>query len=81
MPVFLDRVSFTGFAEIGGGWLEGQQADLGALRDVGGEIVLDVGLIRDYPIRVRGGAAVPLRDGLGVARGDIRWYVALGSAF
>lgn len=81
LPVFLDKVALTGFAEVGGGWLEGEEADLAALRDVGGEIVLDVGLIRDYPIRIRGGAAVPLRDGLGVSKGHVRWYVALGSAF
>jgi hypothetical protein len=81
MPVFLDRVSLTGFAEVGGGWLEGEEADLAALRDVGAEIVLDIGLIRDYPIRIRGGAAVPLRDGLGVSQGHVRWYLALGSAF
>ena len=81
MPVFLDRISLTAYGETGGGWLEGEEADPFALWDVGGEIVLDIGLIRDYPIRVRTGAAVPLRDGLGVSSGDVRWYVALGSAF
>jgi hypothetical protein len=81
MPVFLDKVSVTAFGEIGGGWVEGADADLAGLRDVGGEIVLDVGVIQDYPIRVRAGAAIPLRDGLGVSGGAVRWYVALGSAF
>ncbi|MEE8572946.1 MAG: hypothetical protein V3T20_06765, partial [Gemmatimonadota bacterium] len=46
MPVFLDRVSLTAYGETGGGWLEGEQADPLALWEVGGEIVLDIGLIR-----------------------------------
>jgi hypothetical protein len=81
MPAFLDRVSLSFFAEVGGGWSEGEEPAPTTLRDVGGEIVLDVGLIRDYPLRLRGGVGVPLTDGLGVNRGRVRGYVVLGSSF
>jgi hypothetical protein len=81
MPVFLDRVSVNLFAEVGGGWNEGEEPTPTTLRDVGGEVVLDVGLVRDYPLRLRGGVGVPLADGLGANRGRVRGYVVLGSSF
>jgi hypothetical protein len=81
MPLFLDKISVSGYGEIGGGWLEGEDPDLVSLRDIGAEVVLDGGLIQDYPLRVRAGAAVPLTGGLGVSANQVRWYLALGAAF
>ena len=81
LPLGLDRLSLTGFAEAGGGWRPGDSPDVFALRDAGGELVLDAGAPQDAPIRVRAGLAVPLVAGLGVAAGTVRGYAAFGTAF
>ena len=81
LPLFLDRVSVNLFGEIGNGWNEGDLVDLTALRDAGGEATVDLGLGAGLALRVRVGGAVALADGLGVARGDTRYYVAFGRAF
>ena len=81
LPFGLDRVSLTAFAEAGDGWGPGQSPDLLALRDAGGELVVDAGVPQDAPIRVRAGLAVPLVAGLGVGAGTARAYVAFGTAF
>lgn len=81
LPVVLDRVSLAAFWEAGGGWEAGDPAAPTALQDVGAELVFDLGVSYDTPLRVRLGGAVPLRDGLGVGRGDARFYIAFGSAF
>jgi hypothetical protein len=81
LPVMLDRVSLSLFAEAGGGWIEGTPANLAQFRDVGGELVVDLGVAYDVPLRVRLGVAVPLAGGLGAARGDPRYYVTFGPSF
>jgi hypothetical protein len=80
IPLVLDRVSLTVFGEAGGGW----NAVAGASRsyaDVGSELVVDLGAMRDVPARLRIGAAVPLSDGAGVTAGQVRQYVAAGTSF
>jgi hypothetical protein len=81
LPLGLDRVSVSGFAEAGGGWGPGESSDVFALRDAGGEVVLDAGVPQDVPIRARVGAGIPLVSGLGVAAGRARWYLAFGTSF
>ena len=81
LPMGLDRVSLTAFGEAGGGWRAGEAADPFALRDVGGEVVVDAAIPQDIGFRVRVGVGVPLVSGLGVGSGDVRWYVAFGTAF
>ena len=81
LPLFLDRISLNLFGEIGNGWNHGDPMDLSALRDVGGEIALDMGLGAGLALRVRLGGAVALADGLGVTDGDVRYYVAFGRGF
>jgi hypothetical protein len=81
LPFGFDRIALTGFAEAGGGWQAGQSADAFALRDVGGELVVDAGVPQDVPLRVRVGVGIPLVAGLGVAAGTARGYVAFGTAF
>ncbi len=81
LPVVLDRVSLAAFVEMGGGWNAGETPAPTAFRDVGAEAVFDLGVSYDVPLRVRVGAAVPLTSGLGVARGDARFYVAFGPSF
>ncbi len=80
-PLLLDRFSLSLFAETGGGWNEGERAVLTQYRDVGGEVVLDVGIGAGFPLRLRAGGAVALSDGLGSREGEARFYVAFGSAF
>ncbi len=81
LPLGIDRVSLTAFGEVGGGWREGEPARPAAYRDVGGEAVADVITGFDVVVRARAGVAVALADGLGAARGDVRGYIALGTAF
>jgi hypothetical protein len=95
LPVGVDRVSLVGFAEAGRGWwaqtppfspcavsLSGGRAlDACALRDAGGELVLDAAIPQDIPFRARIGVGVPLRSGLLVSQGSARWYFAFGTGF
>jgi hypothetical protein len=81
LPFFLDRFSLNVFGEVGSGWAEGYTADLAAMRDVGAEIAVDVGLGARLPLRMRFGGAVALTDWLDTARGSGRFYLAFGRAF
>jgi hypothetical protein len=82
LPLVVDKVSFTVFGEAGGGWRsESGSRDLTRYRDIGAELVLDLGLNLDTPMRVRIGGARALTSGLGAAQGDWRGYVAWGSSF
>jgi hypothetical protein len=81
LPILLDRLSIGLFGEVGGGWRAGEPPTPTALRDVGAELVTDLGVFLDYPLRVRGGVAIPLTDGLGASRGEPRGYVAFGQSF
>ncbi|MBI4502722.1 MAG: PD40 domain-containing protein [Gemmatimonadetes bacterium] len=81
LPLAVDRVSFSVFGETGGGWTTSSPARPTQYRDAGAELVIDVGLDLDVPLRVRLGGAQALATGLGANKGDWRWYVALGSSF
>ncbi len=95
LPMGLDRVSVTGFAETGRGWRvpppgasscavrfsSGQELNACDLRDVGGELVMDAAIPQDISFRARIGVGLPLTSGLGVSSGVARWYLAFGTAF
>jgi hypothetical protein len=81
LPLFLDRLSLNVFGEVGSGWVEGYTVDLTAMRDVGAEVAVDLGLGAGFPLRMRLGGAVALMDWLDTARGSGRYYVAFGRAF
>lgn len=81
LPVGVDRISSTFFAEAGGGWRAGESARPLALRDAGVEAVFDLAVPYDVPLRLRLGTAVVLSGGLGQSPGDLRFYTAFGSAF
>ena len=80
LPIALDRVSLTAFGEVGGGWRAGLPRRLADYRDVGSELVVDLGADR-FRLRVRAGVAWPLTDGLAARRGEARGYVVLGPSF
>jgi hypothetical protein len=82
LPLAVDKVSLTVFGELGGGWRrESGPRAVDQYRDVGAELVLDLGLNLDAPVRVRVGAAQALTAGLGASQGEWRGYLALGSSF
>jgi hypothetical protein len=81
LPLGVDRISFSAFGEVGGGWREGEPAAPASYRDVGGEAVVDVITGFDVVVRMRAGVAMALADGLGATQGDVRGYFALGTAF
>jgi hypothetical protein len=81
LPLALDRVSLAAFGEAGGGWTMATAAKPTQLRDAGAELVLDLGVGPDFPVRARVGGAEALTSGLGVNKGAWRSYVAIGSAF
>ncbi|MBI4421967.1 MAG: PD40 domain-containing protein [Gemmatimonadetes bacterium] len=82
LPLGVDRISVTGFGEIGGGWRrDSGSRNITQFRDVGAELVADLALNGDSPLRLRLGAARALADGLGATVGSSRAYVAIGSSF
>lgn len=81
LPLGLDRVSLTTFAEAGGGWDAGEPAAPAAYGDVGAELMVDGAVSYDIARRTRLGVAVPLRDGLGTAAGNPRVYLTFGTFF
>jgi hypothetical protein len=81
LPVGIDRISVSAFGEIGGGWSAGEAARVTAYRDAGAEVVADLITGFDTTVRLRTGFAIPLADGLGAVAGDLRGYIALGTAF
>jgi hypothetical protein len=81
LPLGLDRLSLSLFGEAGGGWRAVDAPRPFALRDVGGELVLDGAVPQDIGFRLRVGVGVPLTPGLGVGSGESRGYVAFGTAF
>lgn len=81
LPVGLDRVSLTVFGEAGGGWRSSEPMRPFALRSLGGELIVDLAVAYDVPLRLRVGAATPLSAGLGSTAGEVRFYVTFGSSF
>ncbi|HLB38361.1 MAG TPA: hypothetical protein VJL31_17460 [Gemmatimonadales bacterium] len=95
LPMGVDRVSVTGFAEAGRGWrvqppggnpcavvlAAGEELNACALRDVGGEVVVDAAIPQDISFRARVGVGIPLTPGLYTRSGVARWYLAFGTAF
>ena len=79
LPIGVDRISIAVFGEGARARLaSGTRADF---RDAGAEVVLDLGVSYDVPLRLRVGGALPLTFGLGGTRRAPRWYATFGSAF
>jgi hypothetical protein len=72
LPAQLDRVSLAAFVDGAATWLGTTRGEHGS---VGAELVFDLGIGYDLPLRVRFGAARRLDRGAGTA------YAAVGAAF
>ncbi len=81
LPVGVNTIALTAFAEAGGGWSAGEPSRVARYRDIGSELLVDLFVGYDVPVLVRGGAAVALASGLGTSAGDGRTYLAVGLAF
>jgi len=80
LPIYLDRMSLTLFADAGAAWLpRGFTTQLplhDAIGGVGAELVSDLGAVYGTPLRLRLGVARPPRTGAAAT-----WYVAFGPSF
>ncbi|MFN2570295.1 MAG: hypothetical protein ABR537_01595, partial [Gemmatimonadales bacterium] len=74
LPLGADKFAFALFGDIGDAWDVGEQARLHRLRSVGAELIGDLTVSYDLPLRVRVGVAQP-------ATGHLRGYVAFAADF
>ncbi|MGH7520306.1 MAG: hypothetical protein ACREMI_03410, partial [Gemmatimonadales bacterium] len=73
-PLGADKLAVTVFGDLGDSWDPGEPARLHRLRSVGAELVGDVTISYDLPLRVRVGVAQP-------ATGHAQVYAAFGADF
>jgi hypothetical protein len=80
LPVYLDRTSFTLFADAGAAWFPKGFTDKlpssGTIGGLGAELVSDLGAVYGTPLRLRLGLARPPHAGA-----PVTWYVAFGPSF
>lgn len=81
LPVGTDKISLSLFSDVGNAWEPGAAPRLTRLRSVGAELVGDMTINYDLPLRIRLGAARPLADPPSGASRVIRVYVAFASDF
>ena len=74
LPIGADKFAFSLFGDLGDTWNPGQPARLHRLRSVGAELVGDLTVSYDLPLRVRVGVAQP-------ATGQTVVYGAFGADF
>ncbi len=74
LPFGADKVAFAVFGDIGDAWDPGEPARLHELRSFGAELVADVTVSYDLPLRLRLGVARP-------ATGDTQVYGAFAADF
>ncbi len=79
LPVGLDRLSLSLFTDHG--WAEGPAQPSAWIHSAGAELVWDLGLSYDIPLRLRTGAAVAVSGGPRTPAGRIGWTVGVGSDF
>ena len=81
LPFGADRLSAAAFTDAGDAWEPGERARLHRLRSVGAELVADLTVNYDVPLRLRCGVAQPLVAVPGNATRRLRGYVALAADF
>ena len=74
LPFGADKLAFAVFGDVGDAWDVGERARLHRLRSVGAELVADVTVTYDVPLRLRFGVAQP-------ATGHAQLYGAFGADF
>lgn len=74
LPLGADKLALAVFGDVGDTWNPGEQARLHRLRSVGVELVGDMTISYDLPLRVRVGVAQP-------ATGHTKVYAAFGADF
>jgi hypothetical protein len=74
LPLGADKVAFAVFGDLGDVWNPGEDARLHRLRSVGVELIGDLTLSYDFPLRVRVGVAQP-------ATGHAQVYAAFAADF
>ena len=74
LPFGADKLGLSVFGDVGDAWDVGQRAQLTRLRSVGAELVADVTVTYDIPLRLRFGVAQP-------ATGPAQLYGAFGADF
>jgi hypothetical protein len=74
LPLGADKLALAVFGDVGDTWNPGEQARLHRLRSVGAELVGDMTISYDLPLRVRVGVAQP-------ATGHTKVYAAFAADF
>ena len=74
LPIGADKLAFAVFGDVGDAWDVGERARLHRLRSIGAELVADVTVTYDVPLRLRFGVAQP-------ATGHAQLYGAFGADF
>ena len=74
LPIGADKFAFTVFGDLGDAWNPGEPARLNRLRSVGLELVGDLTISYDLPLRLRVGVAQP-------ATGQATVYGGFGADF
>ncbi|HLQ59389.1 MAG TPA: hypothetical protein VK113_07735 [Gemmatimonadales bacterium] len=74
LPIGADKLAVAVFGDVGDAWDVGENARLHQLRSVGAELIGDMTVTYDVPLRLRLGVAQP-------ATGHARLYAAFGADF
>jgi hypothetical protein len=74
LPIGADKLAFAVFGDVGDAWDGGERARLNRLRSVGAELIGDMTVNYDVPLRLRLGVAQP-------ATGHARLYAAFAADF
>jgi hypothetical protein len=81
LPVGADKLSLSLFGDAGDAWEPGAQPRLTHLYSAGAELVTDVNINYDFPLRLRLGAAEPIAPLPGGGRRRLQAYLGFSSDF
>ena len=81
LPYGLDRLSLALFYDYGRVWRVRRSGLPEVLSSTGVELVWDLSVLYDVPLRIRTGLAIPLQDGSRTKQGKVAFGIAFGSDF
>jgi len=81
LPLGADKMSLTLFGDVGDAWDEGGTPQLTRLRAIGAELVGDMTVSYDAPLRLRLGVAGPLAAPPSGLPQEVKVYVAVSASF